>query len=116
MSRITPTQVVESYRRCGMRPTRGLFYARNTDGSERCCGLVAVALANDYYGDLDEVCTSELGQFLQIPAKYARGFQIGFDNGRIEDYCLDSQYDTMKNGADDAKAAYDALVTAGLVS
>lgn len=112
--RLAPERVVEAYQKCGMKPRKGLYYLRNQDGTECCCGLTAVALAGgNFYSDLDELTTIDLSEHLGLDMHYACGFTIGFDTDG--EFDSDPHYGPKTlEGVEDGKAAWTALVNAGL--
>lgn len=105
MKRITPEQVVHAYLETGLRPTQGAWF-HNGCG----CGVFAVC-APSFIGDPDDFDEPIAVGILGLPQMYMRGFTNGFDGqGRIELKSADWQA-----GYDDGKAAWKAVVAAGLV-
>lgn len=97
--RVTPEEVVDAYRKTGMRPIRGAW--RN--GRECGCPLAALALAA-------EAGSPVFWSLERFGSHYAVGFINGVDKPD-QDTVFNPRWDI---GFKDGKAAWAAVVAAGL--
>lgn len=134
MKRITPEEVVAAYRKTGLRPVRRISAERRFDDgfcvndeiAPLCgCALVAIATANGAR-DLDPIQLPE-SEILNAACEevfgvrwddldgheYAAGFLGGFDGrARVLWVVVGTP---SEQGYDDGRAAWAAVVEAGLV-
>lgn len=105
MVRITPDQVVEAYRKTGVKPMQGNWH----NGSESdlcCCGLGALYLAAG-----EPVLTLTLNsyahhvqQVLNIPGNYLIGFTNGFDGKVMPEEWVNREFEPQ--GFHDGRLAW----------
>lgn len=121
MNRITPEQVVEAYRKTGLRPVRASFGNASVGEGNECCGLVACAI--DRIGGHEFLdrrvgappCPTSLiaKDALDINDSYLVGFMDGFDGYDEGGRALSGSRD-YDHGYEDGAGAWAALVDAGL--
>lgn len=115
LQRIDPSTVPDLYRRVGMRPKKRIY--RNEDN----CGCIIGALAADRGVDLMVISGNGFEDTAQslggLTGSYVYGLTLGFD-GASDARCrlLDHQNESDHlAGHADGKAAWEALVEAGMV-
>lgn len=115
MRRITPEEVVEAYRKTGAKPCPNVYLVF-TDNECLACGLGAVLLAEREQEAIAAV--REGGGSLpmiwdMVGAAYEEGFSGGFDPRPFP--APEGPGERIQQGYEDGRAAWEAVVAAGLV-
>jgi hypothetical protein len=124
VNRITPDQVVEAYRKTGLKPTRSSWFGQLSHQECEACGQTAVAVAegNVTIDDLKKVNNLTIEEFedgamttcqlcyaaavkLTGSPDYVTGFVAGFDNCRR----FPGRDNAYHDGYDDGAAAAEAV-------
>lgn len=115
MKRITPEQVVEAYRKTGLKPVRERWVAWS-GGECVVCGLSAVAIAaGNEAKEIEQrtIKTRCIGEMLGLPIEYVGGFADGFDDESVSESRLRDSEEFIAGHADGI-AAREAVLAAGM--
>lgn len=108
MKRITPEEVVEAYRVTGLKPIRGDFYLASLSCADGIGVLWHKILMTGHRPIGVDIYDWACGQYYSYYTNY---FIEGFNGYK----CSNLPNKRAKQGYEDGRAAWDAVVAAGLV-
>jgi hypothetical protein len=114
---ITPDEVVQSYRKLGVKAMQDGYVSIWSGELDGCCGLSAVALARASGDEVEDLVWAlkndgfeTLKKELQLEDGFAQGFIAGFDGG------TNSLEGSAERGRKCGIAAWEEVVAANLAS
>jgi hypothetical protein len=111
VNRITPEMVIEAYRKTGLNPVRGDYFPI----TGYACALGALYVAEGKYRSDRNLHLNSTFCSLHSQYVYGSEYCVGFVNAFDGEEILWPENDEYVAGYEDGRAAWNAIVEAGLV-